>query len=135
MRGPKPDQTNRARSLRKVENDAASIMWQELRDRRLNGFKFVREYPLGRYFADFACRSEKLVVEIDGSQHANFHQDRERDMFMNGEGWSVLRFWHIDVLNDLQAVLETLVSVLEGRLNQMVITNEMIYLPSRTQTQ
>jgi very-short-patch-repair endonuclease len=65
----------RARQLRKVENDAEEWLWHELRGRRLNGHKFVRQLPIGPYFADFACREANLVVEVDGSQHANRSQD------------------------------------------------------------
>ncbi len=70
MRGASTKTTNRARSLRQSDNDAEAKLWTELRNRRLNGYKFVRQVPIGKYFADFACRSEMLVVELDGSQHA-----------------------------------------------------------------
>ncbi|WP_365965907.1 DUF559 domain-containing protein [Mesorhizobium sp.] len=62
--------------LRKVENDAEERLWQELRGRRLNGHKFVRQLSIGPYFADFACREANLVVEVDGSQHAGRSRDR-----------------------------------------------------------
>jgi very-short-patch-repair endonuclease len=62
--------TAKARTLRQVENEAEEALWFELRGRRLNGFKFVRQLPIGPYFADFACREKRLVVEVDGSQHA-----------------------------------------------------------------
>jgi very-short-patch-repair endonuclease len=60
--------TNRARSLRQTDNDAESKLWNELRNRQINGFKFLRQLPIGRYFADLACREKHLVVEVDGSQ-------------------------------------------------------------------
>ncbi|PDT05485.1 DUF559 domain-containing protein, partial [Rhizobium sp. M1] len=60
MRGPKPKTTARARSLRQSDNDAEGKLWNELRDRRLNGHKFVRQLPIGPYFADFACRELRL---------------------------------------------------------------------------
>jgi len=116
--------------LRQSDNDAEAVMWAELRSRRLNGFKFVREFPIGPYFADFACRECRLVVEVDGSHHANNPGDRERDRFMNDEGWAVARFWHIDVLRDKDAVLETLVQILDGRLTTATVNPEWRYSPS-----
>jgi len=67
MRGGNLNKIGRARQLRKVENAAEDLMWQELRGRRLNGYKFVRQLPIGPFFADFACREKNVVVEIDGS--------------------------------------------------------------------
>ena len=116
MRGPQTARTRRARSLRKTDNDAESLLWSDLRDRRLNGHKFVRQLPIGRYFADFACREARLVIELDGSQHAARAADRVRDAFMVGEAWSVLRFWSADVFRDRDAVLETILAALDRRL-------------------
>ena len=130
MRGGNLNKTGRARQLRKVENEAEELMWQELRGRRLSGYKFVRQLPIGPFFADFACREKNLVVEIDGSQHAGSTRDRFRDETMNRNGWSVLRLWHADVLKDCQGILEVVVASLDGRLNQKMISNEMKFLPA-----
>jgi len=116
--------------LRKVENEAEDALWHELRGRRLNGYKFVRQLPIGPYFADFACRQSNLVVEVDGSQHADGSRDRFRDETMNRNGWSVLRLWHADVLKDRPVVLETIVAALDGRLNQKNISHEMKFSPA-----
>jgi very-short-patch-repair endonuclease len=70
LRGPDTIKTDRARRLRRTDNDAETKLWSQLRDRRLGGHKFVRQVPIGNYFADFACRDCMLVVEVDGSQHA-----------------------------------------------------------------
>jgi len=109
-------QTLFARTLRSKDNDAEHALWQELRGRRLNGFKFVREMPAGPYFADFACRVERLIVEVDGSQHIDSEHDADRDEWLNGNGWSVLRFSNVMVLAERVDVLATIVEVLEGRL-------------------
>lgn len=130
MRGPDTKRTKRARSLRQTDNDAEAVMWSALRGRRLNGFKFVRQLPIGPYFADFACRENRLVVEVDGSHHAEKSDDRERDRYMNAEGWSVARFWHIDVLREKDAVLDTLVEILEGRLTAAAVSSEWRFSPS-----
>jgi very-short-patch-repair endonuclease len=108
--------TTRARSLRQADNDAEAALWSDLRARRLNGYKFVRQYPIGKYFADFACRDARLVVEVDGSQHAQSEYDRMRDEVMASLGWSVLRVWSADVLVERHSVLNTIVAALEGRL-------------------
>lgn len=130
MRGPNARATTRARSLRQSDNDAEARLWSELRNRRLNGFKFVRQLAIGPYFADFACREKMLVVEVDGSQHAESPQDRRRDDFMTSEGWAIVRFWNTDVLTDMPAVLETLVAILEGRLTERVDCRDLRYFPA-----
>ncbi len=83
---PKPDAVQFARQLRQADNDAEALMWMEIKSKRLGGYKFVRHFPIGPYFADFLCRGEKLVVEIDGSQHAESLHDTRRDRFMAAEG-------------------------------------------------
>jgi very-short-patch-repair endonuclease len=112
--------TARARSLRQADNDAEAALWSDLRVRRLNGYKFVRQLPISRYFADFACRDQMLVVEVDGSQHADSDYDRERDAAMADLGWSVLRVWNVDVLAERDAVLESIIAALDGRLEPVV---------------
>jgi very-short-patch-repair endonuclease len=130
MRGGNERKTKRARELRNVDNEAEDTLWHELRGRRLNGYKFVRQLPIGPYFADFACRDANLVVEVDGSQHADRSQDRFRDETMNRNGWSVLRLWHADVLTDRASVLDTILAALEGRLTVKMIGVDAKYLPA-----
>jgi very-short-patch-repair endonuclease len=117
MRGPKPARTERARLLRRVDNDSEKALWSELKGRQLNGAKFTRQFPIGPYFADFACRENRLVVELDGSQHVDSDYDRRRDKFMVEEGWSVLRLWNIDALIERDAVIDTILAALERRLD------------------
>jgi len=128
MRGPNTTATNRARRLRRSDNDAETKLWSQLRDRRLSGHKFVRQVPIGPYFADFACRGCMLVLEVDGSQHAESTRDRRRDTFMVSQGWSVLRVWNIDVLKDGNAVLETILAAVEGRLDRNVSTADLRFI-------
>ncbi|MBX4955031.1 DUF559 domain-containing protein [Rhizobium lentis] len=130
MRGSKPKTIARARSLRQSDNDAEDKLWKELRDRRLNGNKFVRQMPIGPYFADFACRELRLVVEIDGSQHADSRRDGIRDAFMTGNGWSVVRFWNVDVLSALPSVLDTIVAICDGRLVERVEAMDLRFFPA-----
>jgi very-short-patch-repair endonuclease len=131
IRGPQGDTTHRARTLRQSDNDAEAKLWNELRNRRLNGFKFIRQCPIGPFFADFACREKSLVVEVDGSQHADSGYDRRRDRFMNVEGWSVARFWNSDVLADTASVLETIVAILDSRLIEPVDAPDFRFVPTR----
>ena len=113
--------------MRKAGNQAEALLWTELKARRLNGFKFVRQFPAGPYYADFLCRQAKLVVELDGSQHADSVHDEKRDAFLNAAGYSVLRFWSVDMLRDRESVLATIVEALEGRLTGSVDAPDLKY--------
>ena len=124
----RPGATSRARLLRRGGNIAEARLWNELKDRQLGGYKFVRQHPIGPYFADFACRQRRLVVEIDGSQHANSDRDRQRDAFMVEKGWSILRLWNVDVLGELVPVCETILAALDGRLSENVIAADLRFL-------
>lgn len=126
--------TNRARRLRKAGNEAEAALWLELKRRRLGGFKFTRQLPIGPYFADFVCRERWLVVEIDGSQHAESAYDRKRDDFMRSRGYSVLRFWNTDVLKHRAEVCEIILAALERRLTESVIAPDLrfIHTPAST---
>ncbi|MBZ9740266.1 MULTISPECIES: endonuclease domain-containing protein [unclassified Mesorhizobium] len=128
MRGPEITTTKRARRLRQSDNDAEGALWLELRDRRLNGYKFVRQFPIGSYFADFACRECQLVIEVDGSQHAGNKYDQTRDRFIVSHRWSMLRFWNVDVLKDREAVLETILAAIEQRLDRNIDTHELRFI-------
>ena len=113
-----------------MENDAEELLWSELRGRRLNGYKFVRQFPIGPYFADFACREKMLVVEVDGSQHAKNEYDIKRNELMNTNGWSVARFWNVDVLRERSSVLETIVAICDGRSVEKTNAADFTFLPS-----
>jgi very-short-patch-repair endonuclease len=108
--------TKRARFLRREETDAEYRLWRRLSGRELGGYKFVRQAPLGSYVVDFLCRSKRLVVEIDGEQHAGREKDSVRTAFLNQNGYSVLRFWNFEVLREREAVLDAILAVLEGQL-------------------
>jgi very-short-patch-repair endonuclease len=130
MRGANGRKTERARRLRKGDNDAETLLWSDLRGRRLNDFKFVRQFAIGPYFADFACRKKMLVIEIDGSQHADSEYDRKRNEFMLMNGWSIVRFWNVDVLKARETVLETIVAICDARLAEPVLSTGFTFLPA-----
>jgi hypothetical protein len=97
--------------------------------------RFTRQFPIGPFFANFACREKWLVVEIDGSQHADNPRDRARDEFMRGQGYSVLRFWNTDVLKHRGSVCETILATLEGRLTESTVTFDLRYVHAVAQHQ
>jgi very-short-patch-repair endonuclease len=101
----KIDPTRRARELRRDGSRAEKICWDLLRDRRMAGLKFRRQHPIGPYFADFACVSRKIVIEIDGEHHAfQTEADARRTAMMEREGWRVLRFWATHVVANRDGV-------------------------------
>ena len=112
-----------ARELRRNSTSAEEFLWQILRDRQPLGFKFRRQHQFGDYVADFYCREAHLVIECDGLVHDHNEQwqhDQIRDAYMISQGIRVLRFTNERVLNDTEAVLQKIASVLplplgEGR--------------------
>ncbi len=90
--------------------EAEERLWRELRGRRLNGIKFRRQVPLGPFVADFLCAEAMLIVEIDGSQHADSDYDRQRDAELKERGFRVLRFWNDDVLREVDSVCDTIIA-------------------------
>ncbi|MEP7241129.1 MAG: endonuclease domain-containing protein [Devosia sp.] len=115
--GRRPDEggagTARARSLRRRSTDAERRLWELLRDRRLATHKFRRQVPIGPYVADFACYDARLVVELDGSQHAESAHDARRDLELGRRGFRVLREWNNDLSQRRDAVLEAIVAALD----------------------
>ncbi|MHB1109041.1 MAG: endonuclease domain-containing protein [Devosia sp.] len=98
----------RARSLRTSQTDAERRLWSIVRNRRMHGFKFVRQLPVGPYFADFACRERDLIVEVDGGQHNGSVSDGRRAAALAEYGYEVARFWNNDVLTNLDGVYRML---------------------------
>ena len=104
----------RARKLRNSATDAERRLWQHLRLKQLGGFKFRRQVPIAGYIADFLCRELKLIVELDGGQHAEQSAyDKERTLELEAEGYRVLRYWNDDVLLRAFYVLEDILRTLE----------------------
>jgi very-short-patch-repair endonuclease len=85
--------SERARSLRLSSTDAERRLWRALRDRQLEGYKFRRQRPIGPFIADFVCLERLLIIELDGSQHADSNYDDARTAWLEQHGWCVLRFW------------------------------------------
>ncbi len=90
-------------------------MWRLLRDRRLAVFKFQRQVPFQNLILDFVCFAKRIVIEIDGSQHALSERDKNRDALLEAEGFQIARYWNNDVLQRPSAVLEDILAKLVER--------------------
>ena len=114
MRGPDRRTTGIARRLRVNQTDAETVFWNRIRNRQIDGHKFVRQEPIAGYVCDFVCRERRLIVEVDGGQHNESAGDVMRDKRLQEEGYRVLRFWNNDVLGNLEGVLTTIQAELRG---------------------
>jgi very-short-patch-repair endonuclease len=94
--------------MRRIATDAERKLWFLLRDRRLDGIKFRRQVPFGPFILDFVCFEPKVVVEVDGGQHADSQTDIARDKKLKAEGFVVIRYWNSDVLKNPEGVLADL---------------------------
>jgi very-short-patch-repair endonuclease len=108
MRSAKDAKTNLARQLRKHSTNAERKLWRCLRARSLAGIKFVRQQPIGPYVVDFVCRERRLVIEVDGGQHADNKRDAIRDQWLAERRYRVLRFWNNEVLENIEGVWDTI---------------------------
>jgi very-short-patch-repair endonuclease len=118
MRGPKIVMTHRARHLRRNSTDAELKLWYRLRSPSILGFKFVRQEPIGPYVVDFICRAQRLIVEVDGGQHADSKSDIARDQWLAHHRYRVLRFWNNDVMTNIDGILDTIAMALNAEANQ-----------------
>ena len=101
------------RNMRQNPTDFERLLWNRLRRRQLGGFKFRRQHQVGLYICDFVCVAAKVVIELDGGQHADQRAyDARRDYFLKSAGFCVLRFWNGDVMNGTEEVLETIFAAL-----------------------
>ena len=107
--------TDRARNLRQQSTDAERLLWRHLRDRQLAGLKFRRQRPFGNFVVEFVCLEQRLIVEVDGGQHATQRQkDARREAFLMRQGYRVLRFWNNEVLGNTEGVLEAIVKTVQS---------------------
>jgi very-short-patch-repair endonuclease len=108
MRGQNEKAVRIARRLRANQTDAETVLWNRIRNRQIDGHKFVRQVPIGGYICDFDCREKRLIVEADGGQHNESAADAVRDRRLAEDGYRVLRFWNNDVLGNIDGVLATI---------------------------
>ena len=118
MTSEAPDLTHLARGLRRRQTSPERLLWSKLRDRRLDGWKFRRQMPIGRYIVDFCCPDAWLIIEVDGGQHA-FDNALDRDFVRSRDleqcGYLVLRFWNREVVENLDGICETILNTAQGR--------------------
>jgi very-short-patch-repair endonuclease len=115
MKGYSTTGRDRARRLRKSFTDAELRLWQLLRNRNLKQFKFRRQHPMGSYIADFVCLEQCIVIEVDGSQHAQQTEyDSARSAYFQTKGFRILRFWDNDVLVRAEGVLQAIYNALDA---------------------
>jgi very-short-patch-repair endonuclease len=112
-------QIRRARSLRRADIPAEDRLWNNLRGRRLQNFKFVRQAPIGPFIVDFLCREARLIVEVDGATHSEDHEiayDRRRDAYLKAEDYRIVRVLNDDVYKHMNDMLDMILMGLEGKL-------------------
>ena len=103
-----------AKHLRRRMTDVEQKLWRHLRDRRFEGTKFRRQYPIGKYIVDFICADKMLIIELDGGQHADNPDDKIRDHWLKSQGYRILRFWNNDMLQNKEGVLHTIKAALDN---------------------
>lgn len=107
----------RAKGMRgEGATEAERALWYRLRDRRFMGLKFRRQVPMGCYIADFLCMELGLIIELDGGQHAEqVAYDQRRSQWLESQGYTVLRYWNNQVLQEMEAVLESVMRWVEPK--------------------
>jgi very-short-patch-repair endonuclease len=105
MRGPERGTVAIARRLRTNQTGAETVLWNRIRNRLIDGHKFVRQEPVEGFICDFVCRSKMIVIEVDGGQHNESVKDMRRDRQLGDAGFRVLRFWNNDVIQNIDGVV------------------------------
>lgn len=107
----------RAKAMRSAPIDAEHRLWQILRAHRFTGFKFRRQVPIEHYIADFACFERRLIIELDGGQHAENTRDLARDAFLKAQGFRILRIWNDELFTNEEGVLTAIPDALSRPLS------------------
>jgi very-short-patch-repair endonuclease len=101
--------------MRREPTAAEDRLWRLLKDRRFAGFKFRRQVPVGPYIGDFVCYDARLIVEMDGSQHAESVRDRKRDAWLRADGYEIIRVWNNELTDNQLGVTEAIYAALVTR--------------------
>ena len=109
--------TTLAQKLRREPTEAQIRLWSRLRGKQL-GVQFTREFQIGDYIGDFACRSVRLIIELDGGQHADSQTDAERIRIIEAHGYTVIRFWNNEVLGNTDGVVLSIAQTLAAARNR-----------------
>ena len=98
-----------AKVLRKNFTDTERLLWEYLRAKQMEGYKFRRQEPIGSYIVDFVCQEKRIMIEVDGGQHSTeSEKDKGRGEWLKGQGYKVLRFWNNEVVANIEGVLEVI---------------------------
>jgi very-short-patch-repair endonuclease len=114
-RTPPPTHRKFARSMRIDSTKAENMLWQQLRNRQMDGHKFRRQVPMDGYILDFVCAEARLIIEVDGSQHAESRRDKTRDAYFRSQGFRVIRFWNEEIEAGLDFVCRSVLATLKDR--------------------
>lgn len=131
---PAGDITSLAQNLRNNMTKEEIILWQHIRQRQINGIKFRRQAPIGKYICDFVSFESKIVIEIDGGQH-NFGEQKQKDIlrdeFLKSQGFTILRFWNTDITQNLDGVLTKIKSCppLVGGPKSLISRRGLLFIP------
>ncbi len=114
MRGAKVVKTKLSRRLRRDSTHAELLLWNRIRLRAIGGHKIVRQESIGPFIVDFICREQRLIIEVDGGQHATDKRDAIREQWLTNHRYRVLRFWNNEVIQNMNGVLETIAAALDA---------------------
>jgi very-short-patch-repair endonuclease len=101
---------SRARAMRAELTETEKALWRLLRDRRLASLKWRRQLPVGDFIVDFVCLEYRVIVECDGSQHAESGYDSKRDAWLRSQGFTIVRFWNHEVLQERGHIVDTILA-------------------------
>lgn len=115
MRRDVPDRLRQfAKAMRSDATRAENMLWQAVRRSQLEGFKFKRQVPIDGYILDFVCFEARLIVEVDGAQHAESTRDARRDAYFSQQGFRTVRVWNHEVTTNLEGVCLTILTELKN---------------------
>jgi len=118
--------TNVARTLRRNQTDAEHKLWGSLRNWQLEGLKFRRQYVIGAYVADFCCEEHRLIIELDGGQHADqAEKDRVRTIELEDMKYHVLRFWNFEIFTSMDGVIDAILSTIRSTGRSLLNTKKL----------
>lgn len=121
-------QKQNAKDMRDNPTPPEAILWNYLKKSQLNGLKFRRQQPIGKYIVDFLCCSKKIIIELDGGQHSeNEKYDELRDKYLQSEGYQVIRIWNNEIYNNIEGVMQ----YLKDKTKSPTRKSEISTLPSR----
>ncbi len=119
--------TKRAKELRKHQTKEEQKLWEALRKRSFQGYKFYRQFVIKPYIVDFICKELKLIIELDGGQHMdNAEYDQQRTEYLQSKGYKVLRFWNNQIHDHFGEVLDSIFELLSYRKIELKKLNKKL---------